>query len=71
MHNTWAEVISDISNFRCQIISIEQTQPSQTTLGIAVRAVMSAGKVISQLLSRGSSDSVPIPRCLWLAHVAL
>lgn len=39
--------------------------------GTAVRAVMSAGKVISQLVSRGSLDSVPVPRCLWLAAVAL
>lgn len=39
--------------------------------GITVRAVMSVGKVISQLLSRGSFESVPVPRCLWLTHVAL
>lgn len=39
--------------------------------GTAVRAVMSAGKVISQLVSGGSLDSVPVPRCLWLAAVAL
>lgn len=35
------------------------TLPKDT--GIAVGAVMSAGKVISQLLSRGSFDSVPVP----------